>query len=370
MQPFIPQTLPIQELDWKRLLPQVGRANRAVAAFGGLLYGLPSAEVLLSPLTTQEAVLSSRIEGTQAGLEDVFKFEAGDDIPEDSRRDDIKEIINYRRALSHAQMLLQKKPFCINTLLSLHSVLLDSVRGYNKARGQFRTSQNWIGPPNSTQQQAYFVPPKPELIDQQMREWESYYHADEPDPLVQLALLHAQFEVLHPFLDGNGRLGRMLVPLFLFEKGLLASPCFYISDYLEGHRETYYQRLRALGPTEHWNNWVEFFLTAIAVQGEANTARARAIMDLYDSLKRRVIETTHSQYAVPLLDFIFQHPVFASSQLLSQPNLPSKTAISGMITKLKGAGVLHVVRDSRGRRSQILAQPDLISVCEGRPVYP
>lgn len=368
MQPFEPEELPIKDLDWSRLVPLIGRANRAVANFEGLLYRLPSTEVLLSPMITQEAVLSSRIEGTQAGFQDVLKYEAGDDIPEESSRLDIQEIVNYRSALRRAEELLKPKPFCINTLLELHSVLLNSVRGFNKSRGQFRTNQNWIGHPNSKQHEASFVPPRPEVLVHYMDKWEAYYHAEEPDPLVQLAIVHAQFEILHPFLDGNGRLGRMLVPLFLFEKRILSHPCFYVSDYLESHRDTYYARLRALGQRGSWTEWTEFFLLAISVQGEANTEKARAILDLYERLKSQVIELTHSQYAIPLLDFVFQRPIFRSTQLAEQPNMPSKPAVNNMLTKLRDAGVLRSVREGRGQRAQILAQPDLINLCEGRSI--
>jgi len=367
MRPYKPRPLPIEELDWQRLISIAGRANRAVAAFAGFLHGLPSAEVLFSPMTMQEAVLSSRIEGTQAGLEEVLKHEAGDEIPEQSRRLDIQEIVNYRRALRRAEELLETRPFCINSLLELHTILLDSVRGHDKARGRFRRVQNWIGRPGSTIERAYFVPPAPEGIEAHMRDWEAYYHADaEPDPLVQLAVVHAQFELIHPFVDGNGRLGRMIVPLFLYEKGLLSRPCFFVSDYIEAHRSTYYQRLRGLTEPGGWTDWTEFFLTAIAVQGEASVVKARAVLDLYERLRKQVIELTRSRYAVPLLDFCFEHPVFSSSQLFERPEMPSKAAVSGMLGKLKEAGILQTVRAASGRRPQILQLRELIQLSEGR----
>lgn len=218
MRPIEPEPLPPKSVDLLGLMPLVGKANRAIATLEGLFYGLPNPNVLLSPITTQEAVLSSRIEGTQADFEDVLKFEAGEPPSEPSRREDIHEIMNYRKALHLSEKLLQDRPFCLNTLLKLHEVLMDSVRGHNKARGRFRTIQNWIGKPGSPIEEAAFVPPSPLSLQDHLNRWEAYWHSDAPDALVQLALIHAQFEILHPFIDGNGRIGRMIIPLFLFEK--------------------------------------------------------------------------------------------------------------------------------------------------------
>jgi Fic family protein len=219
--------------------PLLGKANRALAQYDGVLYGLPNPEVLLSPMTTQEAVLSSRIEGTQATLGEVLEFEAGEEPEEESKRLDIQEIINYRRALKAAERELKKRPFNLNLLLSLHSILLNSVRGRNKGKGQFRKIQNWIGLPGAPLKKAQFVPPRPEVLPEFLDNWEKYYHLDRPDPLVQLAIIHGQFEILHPFLDGNGRLGRLFVPIFLFEKQILSRPMFYLSAFLEAHRDEY-----------------------------------------------------------------------------------------------------------------------------------
>lgn len=190
-------------------------------------------------MTTQEAVLSSRIEGTQATLGDVLRFEAGEAPKEERKQHDIQEIINYRHALRGAEEELRTRPFNLNLLKKLHSILLDSVRGRDTARGRFRQVQNWVGAPGTPIEEAPFVPPAPGLLMEYLDNWEKYYHADRPDPLVQLAIVHAQFEIIHPFLDGNGRLGRMLVPLFLYEKEFISKPMFYLSAYLEVHQDEY-----------------------------------------------------------------------------------------------------------------------------------
>jgi Fic family protein len=368
-EPFVPEALP-PRLDWEGLIPLIGSANRAIAAYNGTLYALPNRHLLLSPLTIQEAVLSSKIEGTQATVGDVLRFEAGEEPTERAKLDDIREVINYRRALGQAVVHMETRPFNLNLLLELHATLLDSVRGQDKARGRFRTIQNWVGPANCPIEEAFFVPPEPQSVLRLLDEWERYYHADEKDPLVQLAIVHAQFEIIHPFLDGNGRLGRILIPLFLAERGVLGEPMFYLSGYLEEHREEYVQRLRDLGAPGSWNRWVQFFLGAIIEQAHANAKAARAILDLYDRLKIEVREATHSQYAVTLLDHIYRQPVFQASEIADRPSMPSKQMTNIMLKQLVDRGVLAVVREGRGRRSAVLALPALLNICEGREVLP
>jgi Fic family protein len=369
MKPFEPEPLPPKDLDLLALIPVVGKANRAIATLEGLFYGIPNPTVLLSPITTQEAVLSSKIEGTQADFEDVLKFEAGEPPAEASRREDIYEIINYRKALGLSEKLLQDRPFCLNTLLTLHEVLMDSVRGHNKTRGKFRTIQNWIGKPGTPIEEAVFVPPSPLRLQDHLNRWEAYWHAEAPDPLIQLALVHAQFEILHPFIDGNGRLGRMIIPLFFFEKKILSRPCFYLSAFFEARRDDYIARLRELGQPGSWTRWCAFFLEGVAVQSEANTAKARSIQDLYERLKKQVIDLTHSQFAVPLLDFMFERPIFRASDIPKLQHMPSSPMVAHLLGTLKENHLLHTIRAGAGRRSQVLALAELINLCEGRTVF-
>lgn len=331
----------------------------------GVLYGLRNPEVLLSPLTTQEAVLSSRIEGTQATLGDVLKFEAGESPAQESRATDVQEILNYREALFAAQDELKARPFNLNLLLKLHSILLDSVRGRDKGRGEFRKLQNWIGAPESSIEQAHFVPPDPLSLLRHLDTWEKYYHAEEADPLAQLAVVHAQFEIIHPFLDGNGRLGRILIPLFLCEKGLLSRPVFYLSAYIDQHRDEYVARLRALGRRRGaWNEWVEFFLIAVTRQAEANANAARQILGLYDRLKDEVLQLTNSRFAVPMLDVLFERPILSPSAFDGRSGIPTKPAVMSFLEILKKAGILSVIIEASGRRSQVLAFDELLTICE------
>lgn len=367
--PVQPQLLPITDVEWEPLIPLIGQANRSLAHYDGVLHGVPNPEVLLSPLTTQEAVISSRIEGTQATFGEVLKFEAGEEPEQESRQLDIQEILNYRAALRMAEDSLESKPFNLNLLLSLHEVLLDSVRGRDKGRGRFRTTQNWIGAPGCTTEKAQFVPPDFALVPRLMDNWEKYYHMKRPDPLVQLAVVHAQFEIIHPFLDGNGRLGRILIPLYLHEKNILSRPMFYLSAYLDEHRDEYVDRLRVLGQEDRaWNDWIGFFLTALIEQAAANATKALAIMALYERLKRQVLDLTHSQFAVPLLNLLFEQPVFRTTTLEVRAGMPSRPMIMNLLGTLKREGILKTVREGRGRRAGILALPELVNLCEGKEV--
>jgi Fic family protein len=368
MEPFTVEKLPLKSVEWKTLIPILGKANRALANYNGILYALPNPAVLLSPLTTQEAVLSSRIEGTQATFGEVLRYEAGGEIVEERKRHDIQEIINYRKALRKAEIALNDKPFHLNLLLALHEILLDSVRGRDKQRGQFRNIQNWIGKPGCKIEEADFVPPEPLQVLGLMDNWEKYYHAEEADPLVQLAIVHAQFEVIHPFLDGNGRIGRIIIPLFLYEREVLTKPMFYISSYLEKHRDEYVVRLRDLQNPGNWEKWIAFFLRAVTEQSEENTKKVQQILKLYEQMKERIITLTHSQFAVPLLDHLFKHPIFASNALTIHKTMPSTPMVMILLKKLKDDGILKVLREGSGRRPQILAFAELINLCEGKKV--
>lgn len=369
MKPFLPQRLPLDKIDWEILNKWSSQANRALGEHAGLLYRLPYVEVLLAPLTSQEAVLSSQIEGTHATLSEVLKFEAGDETVSESKRHDIQEILNYRRSLEAAKSELVSRPFNLNLLLRLHEILLDSVRGRYKGRGHFRATQNWIGRPGSTLENAQFVPPEANLLSDYLGNWEKYYHADENDALVQLAIVHAQFELLHPFLDGNGRLGRILVPLFLYEKKILPQPVFYLSSYLEEHREVYIEQLRKLGKTGQWESWVSFFLQALAHQARANLLKTQKILELYENWRRQILIFTRSQLAVPLLDQIFKRPIFSKHHLTWEMQSPSAPVVLTLLQKFIKADILKVLHKSRGSRGYTFVCHHLVNLCEDKTIF-
>lgn len=359
---------PPKKLDWARLIPLIGPASAALARYDGLLSAIPNASVMLSPLTTQEAVLSSRIEGTQATMGEVLEFEAGADTVAPEKTDDIHEVLNYRRAMREAVELMDTLPLCGRLIRKLHATLLSGVRGEDKGRGRFRTIQNYIGAYGRTIEEARFIPIAPELLRDGMAGWEKYLHSDTPDQLVRLGIVHAEFESLHPFLDGNGRLGRMVMPLFLFERKLLHAPMFYLSEYLESNRQEYYDRLLAVSRDNDWTGWCEFFLTAMTQQATENDRKARRILELYETKKTWMVSTTHSQYAIAALDFVFNQPVFSSSDFIEGARIPQASA-RRILKLLADNDLLSFVRKPRGRRPAIFGFPELLNLAEGRKVF-
>ena len=258
-------------------------------------------------------------------------------------------------------------PLCQRVLKAAHEVLMRGVRGANKSPGAYRRIPNWIGPPGCDREQARFVPIAADQLPRAMDAWERYIHSEAPDRLVQLAVLHAEFEALHPFLDGNGRLGRMLVPLFLWQAELTRAPVFYMSAHLEAHRDTYYDRLLAVSRDDDWTGWCHFFLDAIQQQAEDNLTKAQGILKLYDTMKEQVINLTHSRYAIPALDWIFRRPVFRSTDFVEQTGIPAPTA-RRILSCLGDSNICTTMTAARGRRAALLAFPQLLAITEENPV--
>jgi Fic family protein len=357
---------PPTDLDWSRLIPLLGPASAAVARYDALLLAIPNASVLLAPLSVQEAVLSSRIEGTQATIGEVLQFEAAasDASLSPAKRADIEEVLNYRRAMGQAVDLMRELPICNRLIRSLHETLLAGVRGHDKARGQFRTIQNYIALRGQPIEAARYIPITPDLLEDGMRQWEQYVHSQTVDVLVQLAIVHAEFEALHPFLDGNGRIGRMLIPLFLFDRKVLQEPMFYLSEYLEAHRSEYYDRLLAVSRDDDWTGWCEFFLRATQQQAARNEARVRKIFNLYQQRKEWIIEQTRSPYAIWALDFIFSNPIFNASEFIEESRAPRTTA-RRILTVLVDSGLFASTREGVGRRPAIFAYTELLEITDG-----
>ena len=369
--PYQPDPLPLENLDYRQLFALVGEANAELARYDGLLQGIPNPAVMLSPLTTLEAVLSSKIEGTQATVDEVLEQEAGLEKKGEKYKD-IQEISNYRSALYQASEHLKTYPIRLSFILDLHRILLSSVRGQGKTPGEFRKDQNWIGRAGCTLEEASFVPPSPLQLLDHLQAWQDYLDFDDSDFLLQVAVAHAQFELLHPFKDGNGRIGRLLIPLFLFQKKALSQPMFYLSEYLEANRDEYYQRLGAISQEGDWNGWIAFFLKAITVQAKQNSTRVKAIMALYDDMKLRIHEITHSQYSVYLLDALFSHPIFKTTDMVtrfSQEHGIHEKTTPGLLRQLKEAGVLMELQAGRGRKAAVLCFPELLHLTEGREIF-
>lgn len=367
MNPYVPENLPLDngKIDWAAHVTLIDKANAALARYDGILQGIINPQVLLSPLMMQEAVLSSKIEGTITSLEEVLEFQASPVAHvSQEKRDDFQEVINYRQAIRTAVDDLTKRPVCVNMILDLHHILLSGiVRSQDKTPGSLRTTQNYIALPGTPIEQATFIPPEPQRVQPALHNWEEYVHAEEKDPLVQLAVLKAQFELVHPFRDGNGRIGRMLVPLIMYGKDLLSSPMFYISAYLERNRDIYYERLRAISRDGDWNGWIAFFLQAVFEQAEENTRKAKAIINLYNEMKQRIPEVTHSRFSVQVLDAIFDRPFFDSNYFILRSGVPRSTG-KRMLKLLVESGTLIIIRGQLGRAPALLCFPSLLRIAE------
>ena len=359
---------PPGNLDWEVLIPHLGPTAAAVARFDGALASIPNPDLLIAPLSTQEAVLSSRIEGTQATMGEVLEFEASGSAVTPEKRDDIQEILNYRKALRTAEEMLGELPLCQRVLLKAHEVLLSGVRGANKSPGIYRKVPNWIGPAGCSEDEARYVPVSAAKLSNAMGIWEKYMNDDASDGLIQLAFLHAEFEAIHPFLDGNGRLGRMLIPLFLWQKGFIRQPMFYISAYFEKRRDEYYERLLAVSRDGDWTGWSLFFLHAIRTQAEENFTKTTSVLDLYRKHNKQLAEITRSPYAVIVLDWIFKQPIFSSSSFVATKQMPEQTA-RRLLVSFREAGLLRALHEASGRRSAILCFPELLNIVEGNELF-
>lgn len=361
MNPYLPKDLPLKKIDWTKFVHLIGCANAEVARFDGFLQSMLNPAVLLSPLTTQEAVMSSKIEGTKATLQEVLEYEA-EPKKETEKYNDIQEILNYRQATSFAVKNMDKLSVSTRLIKEVHKILLDSVRGQSQDRGNFRRLQVHIGKSNKIEE-ATFVPPIASAVPELMSNLEKYIHSTEKDNLVQLAIVHAQFEMIHPFMDGNGRVGRIIMPLFLFHKRVLSSPMFYLSAYFEAHREEYYKRLLHVSRENDWEGWIEYFLNAVIAQSKINIEKARAIHKLYDVKKERIVALTHSQYATKTLDYLFCSPVFTSSQFYKHSGVPPKTA-PRILSALEEGGVLKIIGRGKGRKPSTYIFPKLLRIVE------
>lgn len=281
---------------------------------------------------------------------------------------DINEVLNYRKAVHLAVESLKQLPLCQRVIKEAHSNLLKGVRGYDKSPGNYRQIQNWIGSPGGSIETARFIPVSADKLAKGMTDWEKYIHSRVGDKLAQLAILHAEFEALHPFLDGNGRMGRMFVPLFLYKNGLIQSPMFYISAHLEANRQEYYDRLLAVSKDDNWTDWCVFFLKTIKIQAENNQKKARSILDLYEAKKKQIIGLARSQYAIHSLDFIFERPIFKSSDFVDHGNIPKPTA-KRILAVLRDSGILKTIRKGGGRRPAAYVFHELLNIAEGKDAF-
>lgn len=332
---YRPSPLP-RRLD---LTPQaVLRLADAEAALGRLAGTgrlLPNPHLLVRPYLRREAVSSARIEGTQASLADVFEAEA-DERPLDA---DVEEVVNYVRALEAGLARLDVLPLSTRLVREMHAIVLDGVRGRERQPGRLRTSQNWIGPPGATIESATFVPPPPDDLGRLLTDWEHFVHEQTGLPvLVEAALLHYQFETMHPFLDGNGRVGRLLIVFYLVMCGRLPEPLLYLSPYFEARRDDYYEHLQGVRERGAIDEWLRFFLAGIELQAADAVRRAERLLDLRETYRSRVGAATRSQ-AILLVDIAFEQPVL-TTRIVERGLGVSRPSAIRFLSTLADAGVL------------------------------
>ena len=356
--------LPPRNINWAELVPLMSAANAALGKYTGSVARLP--DILLAPLAYTEAVASSRIEGTQSTLVDVLEYRASGLTDESTpMQADNLEVLNYHAALNEATRMMGKLPLSERVLKAAHKRLMQGTRGLNKNPGQYRGIPVWIGNKGASIKEASYVPCPVEHLHKAMASWEKYINSEDMDPMVQLAIMHAEFEAIHPFLDGNGRVGRLLIPLFLQTKGLLDSPNFYLAEYLENHRAEYYQGLLAVSENSDWTGWCKFFLQAVINQVRFIFERVEKIHDLYQKRKEWMVEAVKSKYGTRALDWMFHNPIFTITEFVNEAGIPESTARRILII-LRKKEFLVVFKEANGRRSTMLAFPELINICEGR----
>lgn len=365
---FLPNKLPprIQGSDINlRLLSD---ADRTLGRLAGLGYTVPNPRFLVIPYTRLEAVASSRIEGTQASLSELFYFEAASS--QKMPTVDLVEVKNYLDALFYGLDRIKSLPLSLRLVRELHQHLMTGVRGGtpDMTPGEFRRSQNWIGPAGCNLNEARYVPPTHESLMALLGNWELFLHEEADLPvLIQCAIMHYQFEAIHPFLDGNGRIGRLLISLFLIEKEVLPQPLLYLSQYFERHRAEYYDRLFAISERGDWAGWFRFFLQAVAAQSQHATESARRIIDTREKYRLQLQSDNKTRGYTGLIDFIFVAPYFSLSQAQEALNSSYNTA-------KKAVGILEnmgLVEEITGQtRNRIYVARELLNLlAENEPVY-
>ena len=359
---FIPDPLP-PSLRWSSsLISAVGAAERALGKLDSLAGTLPSAHILVRPFIRREAVLSSRIEGTRASLNDIYIYEATQLSYLESTTD-VREVHNYVQALDYGLERLSSLPVSLRLIREMHAVLMEGVRGEHRTPGEFRRSQNWIGPPGRTLESARFVPPPVDEMQKALDELERFVHTSSDLPrIVQAALIHYQFEAIHPFLDGNGRIGRLLIILLITEWGLLSHPWLYLSAYFEAYRKEYYDHLLSVSQTGAWEAWLDFFLKGIHVQSEDAIAQIQRLQQTRHTYHELVKNERAADRLMQAIDVLLERPILSIRQLEGAMDIPYRSA-QRYIEKLEQLGIL---REVTGRsRNRVYQAKTILAILEG-----
>ncbi len=353
----LPTTLEYPEATVNRL----AAATAAVHRLAGASRLLPSPEILMGPYVRLEAVLSSKIEGTMTTVNDVLVFEAHEEA---ESAGDLHEVLNYARALDHAVTRLRDLPLSSRLLREAHAILLEGVRGEHGTPGEFRTTQNWIGAPGSTITTAAFVPPPPDAVGDAMADLERFLHNRALPNLIAVALAHYQFETIHPFVDGNGRIGRLLIPLMLIERSILEYPVLYLSAYFERNRNTYYELLNQTRHTGELFPWIDFFLDGISINARDAEDRTVRLADLQHTIRQQLLEARSTATALRLAERLLDRPYVTAPLVARLLDVTFPTAQKA-IDDLLDLGILEEITGQR--RNRIYAAPTVIEIAYSAP---
>ncbi len=321
---------PPKELKYERFIKELIRATDAIARYDQMLKNIHNSEILLAPLRNQEAVISSRMEGTVSTMDEILKYEADESsefskIQPSNTRSEVFETILYQRALKNAQKSMEEGYNLSTTLIrAIHQQLLFYGRGASKSPGEFKKEQNYLA--DKFKKNILFIPISPEKLNDGLEILFNYIEKSEHPILIRTAIMHLEFEALHPFQDGNGRIGRMLITLFLWSSGVISAPHFYISGYLEDNKNLYIDIMRNVSEKGDWEEWCQFFLKAVEEQAMKNLEVAEKIKNLYEEMKSIFSENLSSKWSVNALDFIFTNPIFRNNKFASNSGIPAPSA--------------------------------------------
>ncbi len=358
---FVPAPIPRQlTLEPATVMALAGAAT-ALGRLAGAGRLLPNPHILVNPYVAREAVSSSRIEGTQASLSDVFGARAEGQ----ARREDVEEVQNYVQALQTGLVRLETLPISKRLVREIHAILLEGVRGRERTPGEFRRGQNFIGSPDDRPQTATFVPPPAgEEMERALADWESFHHEHIQMPvLIRCALLHYQFETIHPFWDGNGRLGRLLIVFFLVAQGELPSPLLYLSSFFEQRRSEYTDHLQAVRERGELQEWLQFFLTGVEQQASDAVTRAERLADLRETYRQRLAGSRSR--AGEVVDLLFDNPIMSAPLVVERLGVTNQGA-QNLLRQLEGWGILQPVSGLASRRRRWLA-PEIFDVIAREP---
>lgn len=352
---------PPAKLELDRLITPLSDAQDAVSRYDQMLLSLPNNELLLAPLRYNEAVISSRMEGTIATVNEIMIYEADADSNNKlNDRSDVIEVYLYKQALQRAQAAVSAgQPINEGLIKNTHRILLSFGRGVSKNPGNYKEHQNYVV--DNIRKAIDFQPISPFQLEPAMSSLLDFIETSPMLHLFKIAVAHVEFEALHPFNDGNGRIGRLLITLLLWKFKLIHKPNFYISAYFEMHKETYIESMRAVSRDDDWTGWTEFFLKAIANQAEKNLKTTNRITSLYEEMKKPFREMSKSKWHLAAQDCIFENPIFKSGQFIQRSNIPKHVAVR-TIRKLYEGGLLRQIRPASGRQSAIYMFEPLMQI--------